>query len=178
MIKYRRESCLGAPRPGARALIPGSPCPVRRAPAELPDSGGALPRVRRLNTERRAASGAPRRPELSYRTGCVHGSRDARRAAGPSGAQLSSGPRRRFFLYSIAVTGPPCPSRANVEIVVMSDPTISSSTLLSWPREATLICYRHKYHRHELDSILSSRGPSQAKVGEAMNTNSPAKVSW
>ena len=61
-----------------------------------------------------------------------------------------------------------CPGRGNVEIVVMSDPTISSSALLSWPRDATLICYRHKQHRN---STLASCGPAQAKVGGAMNTN-------
>ena len=33
---------------------------------------------------------------------------------------------------------PPCPSRVNVEIVVMSDPTISSPTLVSWSRDAAL----------------------------------------
>ena len=37
----------------------------------------------------------------------------------------------------------------------MSNPTISSSTLLSWPRDATLICYRHKYHRHKLNTVFT-----------------------
>ena len=94
--------------------------------------------------ERRAASGhCSGRAELSSRTRC----RAA--CARLGGAQLSSGhhgaPRRLFFLISIAVPGP-----LKFEIMVMSNPTISSSSLLSWPRNATLICYRHKQHRHEL----------------------------
>ena len=45
--------------------------------------------------------------------------------------------------HSFAVPGP---GRVNVETVVMSDPNISSSALVSWPGDATLICYRHKKH--------------------------------
>ena len=49
-----------------RGTMSGGPCPDRRAPAELPDSGGALPWAQGLNTIQRP----------------VHGSRDARRPRG------------------------------------------------------------------------------------------------
>ena len=70
----------------------------------------------------------------------------------------------------------PCPSHVNVEIVVMSDPTICSSTLVSWSRDTTLHLVIAT-NSTGTNSILSSRGPSQAKVGEAMNTNSPTDIS-
>ena len=80
-----------------------------------------------------------------------------------------------FFLYSIAV-----PEPLNVEIVVMSDPTIFSLvsivSLVSWPRDTTLFVIATNSIATNL--VLSSNGPSQAKVGEAMNTNSPTDVSW
>ena len=71
----------------------------------------------------------------------------------------------------------PCPSLVNVEIVVMSDPTICSPTLVYWSKDATLRLVRAT-NSTGTNSIMSSHGPSQAKVGEAMNANSPTDVSW
>ena len=56
----------------------------RGPPTELPDSGGALPRAQRLNTERRAATASPRE--------CTAGVRELHRMAGSSAVQRSRGP--------------------------------------------------------------------------------------
>ena len=74
--------------------------------------------------------------------------RDARRPRGT--AELSSAPA--------------------AAVMVMSDPTICSPALVSWSRDATLRLVIAT-NTTGTNSILSSRGPSQAKVGEAMNTN-------
>ena len=68
-------------------------------------------------------------------------------------------------------------SLVNVKIVVMSDPTICSLTLVSGSREATLH-FVIATNSTGTNSMLSSHGLSQAKVGEAMNTNSPTDISW
>ena len=61
----------------------------------------------------------------------------------------------------------PCSSRVNVEIVVMS---FLGQEMQRWFVIAT--------NSTGTNSIPSSCGPSQATVGEAMNTDSPTDVSW
>ena len=166
LIEYREGSRLGAPRPGDHALIPTIPgigarwwsglVPAVAAPpvtvppiAVPPDSGGALPRARGLNTTWR-----PWGPvELS----------SALAVAWPRGGSS-------FWIQ------PPWPGRINVETVVMSDPTICSPTLVSWPRDATLRLVIVT-NSTRTNSTLASRGESPAKVGGAMYTNSPTDLS-
>ena len=100
-IEYRMKSC--APSTDRQS-------PWSRAPAELPDSGSALPPG---EYRKKSRLGAPRWPELSYRTWCtVACTRQPRCMATPGydEAQLSAGRcgalRRLFFLYSIAVPKP------------------------------------------------------------------------
>ena len=75
--------------------------------------------------------------------------------------ELSSG--STFCIQSL------CPSCVNVEIVVMSDPTTCSPSLLV----KKLLFLVIATNSTGTNSIPSSRGPSQTKVGGAMNTNSP-----
>ena len=66
--------------------------------------------------------------------------------------------------------------RVNVEIVVMSNPTISSQLFfLGQEMQRWLLIATNSTGTNP---ILSSRGPSQTRVGKAMNTNSPTDVSW
>ena len=77
-----------------------------RAPAELPDSGGAFPRAQRLNTERKAAVHHGHRAQVTVLysipvpTGVHHRSPGARPRIGARSPGHGA-PRQLFSLYSI-----------------------------------------------------------------------------
>ena len=94
-------------------------------------------------------------------------------AAGSSGRSGHRGaPRRLFFLYSIAV---PKPGKYWNSGNVRSNHSFPISCFLV-KRRNVASCYSP--NSTGTNSILSSRGPSQAKVGGSMKTNSPTDVSW
>ena len=71
-----------------------------------------------------------------------------------------------------ALPGPEAPRR----LCCLIQSTICSPTLVSWSRDATLRLVITT-NTTGTSSILSSCGPSPAKVGGVMNTNSPTDVS-
>ena len=194
LIEYREKSWLRAPCPwectiGVRELGRSTAAggPQQRCTVELPDIQWSS-RTTAMHSWKLAVEG-----HLSLFNRCARGSAPPE-SVSSAGARPSGDRDRgdRLPCTSPGSSAPaavvprggssfciqsPCQSRVNVEIVVMSDPTICSPTLVFWSRDTTLRLVIAT-NSTGTNSILSSRGPSQAKVGEAMNTNSPTDVSW